>query len=322
MNFSKKIIPVIILLLLSEVSETNAQKTSPLGGSAGVPLRAGFAARGIGMGNALSAVSSGEINGYYNPALVPFQTMRTAQVAFGILSLDRRLNFAGYGQQLKPTAGIFFGIINAGVSNIDGRDVDGQPTQTYSTSENSFFLSFGTRVSEQLSFGITSKILYYHLYEGLNSTTVGFDVGVLYAINDQWTASAVIQDINAKYKWDTANLYGQTGNTTVDNFPLRRKLGICFRPDYYDATVSAEAEFVGPTFLVRLGAEISPLKQFTVRAGLDQIDVDGNLIAKPSVGFTLMPEFGFVSSYIHYAYVFEPYSPGNMHIISLSVTFD
>ncbi len=322
MKIDRNIAVTLVLVLLTGVPQTAAQTTSQLGGLAGSPLRAGFAARGIGMGNSLSAVSFGEISSYYNPALVPFQAMRTAQVSFGVLSLDRRLNFAGYGQQLKPTAGIFVGIINAGVSNIDGRDVDGQPTQIYTTSENSFFLSFGTRVSEHVSFGITSKILYNHLYEGLSSTTVGFDVGVLYTIDDHWSASAVIQDINAKYKWDTATLYGQKGNTTIDYFPLRRKIGVCFHPDYYETTVSAEAEFVGPTFLGRLGVEVSPIRQFTLRAGLDQIDVEGNLPARPSVGFTLEPDFGFVSSYIHYAYVFEPYSPGNMHIISISVTFD
>lgn len=295
---------------------------SDIAGQPGSPLRLGFGARGIGMGNSLIALRVGEISGYYNPALVPFQSSRLGMASFGLLSLDRRLNFLSYGQDLKPLAGIFLGIINAGVSNIDGRDVDGRQTKVYSTSENAFFISFGNRFSNRVSAGISSKILYYHLFEGINSTTVGFDFGLLYSISDQWSIGAVLQDVNAKYKWDTSKLYGQKGNTTTENFPLRRRIGLSFRPSYYEASLTAEFEWIGSTVMSRFGVEISPLELLTIRAGVDQIDFDGNLIAKPSFGFSLKPDFSFLSSYIHYAYVLEPYSPSNMHIIAISVKIE
>ncbi|MGH2568507.1 MAG: hypothetical protein ACRDGA_09225, partial [Bacteroidota bacterium] len=173
---------------------TQPASSTKLGALPGAALRMGFGARGIGLANSMSAVNVGEMSGYYNPALVPFYTSRVGTASYGVLSLDRRLNFLAYGQDLKPTAGISVGIINAGVGNIDGRDVDGRPTRTYSTSENSAILSFGVRTSDDFSFGLSSKILYYHLFEGLNSTTVGFDLGVLYSVTEQWTVSAVLQD--------------------------------------------------------------------------------------------------------------------------------
>ena len=47
-------------------------------GRAGAFARIGFGARGIGMGNAVTAVTSGDISTYYNPALSAFSERRTA----------------------------------------------------------------------------------------------------------------------------------------------------------------------------------------------------------------------------------------------------
>ncbi|MEK6754512.1 MAG: hypothetical protein AABZ02_00005, partial [Bacteroidota bacterium] len=182
------------------------------------------------MANAFSAVRSDEVTGYYNPALVPFQTHPTAMIAVGFLPLDRNLNFVSYSQSLRPSGGVSVGIINAGVSNLEGRNRDGLVTDTYSTSENEFLLSFGIKVADKVAVGVSAKIFYYSLFEGVASTTVGFDLGLVYTLDDQWTVGLVIHDINSKYKWDTSQLYGREGNTTVDRFPLRRKIGVAYSP--------------------------------------------------------------------------------------------
>ena len=109
---------------------------SQMGGAPGAFSRLGFGARGMAMGNAMSAVSSGDLAGYYNPALLPYAPGRYGAASFGFLSLDRTLNFLQYTQPLPPMAGLSLGIINSGVSNIDGRDSDGEPTGPMKTSEN------------------------------------------------------------------------------------------------------------------------------------------------------------------------------------------
>lgn len=313
---------LVALYLFAQHLVAQPSVVSELGRMPGAALRLGFGARGIGFGNAMSAVSTGELSAPHNPALVPFQTSRTAQASFGILSFDRRLNFLSYGQTLPPTAGIAVGILNSGVGNIDGRDMNGLPTETYSTSENAFLIAFGVRTSERFSFGLASKILYYRLFKGINSTTVGFDLGALYAVTDQLSIAAVLQDLNSKYNWDTSPLYGRQGNTTVERFPLRKKIGMSYRNEYSQLLFGAEVEFIASTVLSRFGAEYSPIRQITLRAGIDQIDIERNLDVKPTFGFSLNPDFDFVSSYIHYAYVIEPYTPTNMHIVALSVRLD
>ena len=95
--------------------------------------RMGFGARGMGMGNALSAVTEGDLVAYYNPALSVYQQGNSFSSSYSILALDRSLNFIDFtrrfdfGQKTnsdgstspRSTAGISIGLINSGVSNID-----------------------------------------------------------------------------------------------------------------------------------------------------------------------------------------------------------
>ena len=71
-------------------------------------MRMGFGARGMAMGNAMTAVISGDGQSYYNPAIVPFESEPTVAASYGVLSLDRKLNFLSFTESLKPECWIFF----------------------------------------------------------------------------------------------------------------------------------------------------------------------------------------------------------------------
>ena len=299
----------------------DAQNNYALGGLAGAAMRLGAGARGMAMANALTAVTNADGTGYYNPAVVPFQTHPTAQVSAGFLSLDRNLNFASYGQSLKPTGGFSLALLNAGVSKIQGRNQDGLPTETYSTSENEFLFTFGTKLHRDFAIGVSAKILYYSLFEGVKSTTVGFDLGLLYTPSEEWAVGVVVGDINSKYKWDTSQLYGNEGNTTIDRFPLRRKIALCYSPGFIKGRASAEIEWIGSVIVSRIGTEAALHDNFAIRGGIDQIDFGGMTNAKPSIGFSLRTTVGSLKPTIDYGYVVEPYGSGGIHMLSLTVSF-
>ena len=275
----------------------------------------------MAMANSLSALAGDDATGYYNPAVVPFQLRPSAMISASLLPLDRSLNFASYTQSLKPTGGFSLALINAGVSRIEGRNHDGLPTETYSTSENEFLFTFGTKLRPGFAIGVTAKILYYSLFEGVKSTTVGFDLGLLYVPAKEWSIGIVVADINSKYKWDTSQLYGNDGNTTIDRFPLRRKVALCYSPSYIPGRVAGEVEWVGSVLISRIGAEIPLHESFTVRGGVDQIDFGGNITAKPSLGFSLRTAVASWHPTFDYGYVLEPYASGGIHILSLRVSF-
>lgn len=315
-------LPVFLTLtiLLAAVPGSSPAQT---GGQPGAFSRLGFGARGMAMGNAMTAVTTGDLVAYYNPALIPGAGYRFASASFGILSLDRRLNFLNYSSALPPNAGLSIGLINAGVSEIDGRDGDGQPTGPLKTSENQLFLGFGIRFPIGLSVGVTLKLYYYQLYTDVSSTTIGVDFGALYRFDKNLTAALTVKDINSRYKWDTRPVFGQNGVTSENAFPCLYAVGAAYMLPDSIATLSAEVEFSSTeTIIGRAGVEVPVVPEFTVRAGIDRVDLkeNGNGV-RPSVGFTARTKIGGLSPALHYAFVLEPFSPVAMHMISLSMTF-
>lgn len=317
----RNILTIMLSIGCLQPATGQLQSSASIGGLAGAPMRMGFGARGISMGNSLTAVINEDVQAYYNPAVLPFENSPTAIATYSILSLDRKLNFLSYSQSLKPSAGLAFSIINSGVNNIDGRDNDGIHTETFSTSENVFSFSFGLKPDNRFALGITVKVLYYSLYQTVKSTTAAVDVGAIYLLSSELVIGAVLQDIDAKYKWDTSNLFGdQMGNSYSDNFPLRKRIGISWMSIKYPVVLSAEYEAIGSDSYLRGGIEVQPFNRFFIRAGLDQIALNSDIPAKPSIGMELRSSMTWSPAF-QYAYVFEPYSPSGIHILSLSIRF-
>lgn len=292
-----------------------------MAGLPGSPMRMGFGSQGIGMGNAMVATRTQANVGYYNPALSAFQEKPVASVSVGFLSLDRSLNFVSFSTPLPPSAGLSLGIINAGVSDIAGRNSDGRRTEDYSTSENTFFLSFGVRIDTNLVVGISPKILYFKLFTEMTSTTASFDLGAAYRLSDEFIIGVCLQDIGSKYKWDSSQLYGLQGNSTVDHFPVRKRLGVSYAPRELPVLAAIELEYLARMAFLKFGADISLTRFFSVRAGVDHVGVTESLVAKPSFGFSLQTSTGNWQSFLSYVLMIEPYAPSSFHLLTLGIEF-
>jgi hypothetical protein len=320
----------ILLLLIIQISFAQP-KVSSISSMPGAFSRMGFGARGIGMGNAMSAVTEGNLVSYYNPALTVFQEGNLLQTSYSFLSLDRSLNFLSFTKRFdlagssnrKSRAGVSAGIINSGVGKIDERDNDGFKTGDLSTSENQFFLAFAKSFSEKLAIGISAKFYYYKLYQDITSTSVGLDIGALYRVNEHWNLSLMISDINSKYKWDSSPLYGQSGTNAEDSFPLLKKIGFGYSDK--NAGLIAAVEFEnsdGQTNILRAGAEYNIFDKLFIRAGVDQFNLsNSDFPAKPAFGFSYFKDFNGILIGVDYAFMIEQYSPEDRHIVGLSINF-
>lgn len=327
---------ITFIVFFSTIVFAQPQFTN-INSKAGAFSRIGFGARGIGMGNAMSSVTTGNLVSYYNPALSPFQENNSVQTGYSFLSLDRSLNFLSFTRRFdfysvkdsstdrKPTstAGISAGIINSGVSGIDGRDNNGLPTKELSTSENQFFLSVSNRFSRKFSLGVSVKFYYYKLYEEISSSGLGIDVGALYKINDNWNVSLMISDLNSQYDWDTSPVYGQQGLNTTDKFPTSKKIGVSyFRPEIkLLAAIEFENSNAG-TNVIRLGAEYNIYENLFLRGGIDQFNLSNTDAGfKPSFGFSYSKSFIDWIISVDYAFMVEQYSSSDRHIIGVSFNF-
>jgi len=309
-----KIKSLVILLLLLLSSSAFAQ----LGGLPGGFTRMGFGARGISMGNAMTSVIQGDLVGYYNPAVSPFVDQHQINLSYSFLSFDRSLNFLSYTKNFKlpnqaqGSAGVTFSIINSGVSKIDGRDGDGFHTEDYSTSENQFLFAPSIRVSDKVSLGIGFKFYYSRLFEGVTSTSLGFDAGAIYKVNDKINVGFTIKDLNSKYEWNTTDLYGQFGNQTKDKFPVLYTLGVSYLLPKSLGLVSADYEVSNKkSQILRMGIEITPIKDISFRGGFDRFDFTskdkfGNSDLMFGVGY--QKELTNFILGIDYSFVMEPYS--------------
>ncbi len=306
---------IVFALIVLGTALSDAQ----LAGSPGAFARMGFGARGMGLGNAMTAVRTGENSGFYNPAAVAQLKNQHVSIAYSSLSLDRSLNSIFFSMPIDTNAGIAFGILNSGVSDIDGRDNDGFKTETYSVSENQFFLSFALRI-RKMTIGLTTKMYYFSLFEKLSSTAVGFDAGIMLPLSQNLTLAAAVKDLNAHYRWETSDLYGQFGNSTINKFPTRQTIGLSYQLNEFGALLSAEYEHSNRrTDIIRMGGEFTPIEMLTLRAGIDGWDLSASDQAHPSFGFTLRTDYTDWKPSLNYAYILEPYGLFTIHVISLSI---
>lgn len=323
----KKIFLFIVLISTAVFSQPEFTKISSMPGAFS---RIGFGARGIGMGNAMSAVTEGNLVSYYNPALSAFQEGNSFQTSYTFLSLDRSLNFLSFTRRFDferggstSSAGISAGIINSGVGKIIGTDNQGFKTGELSTSENQFFVGLANKFSEKLSIGVSVKFYYYKLYKEISATSLGLDIGALYKINDKFNLSLMISDFNSKYRWDSGPIFSTEGSITEDKFPLLKKIGLSYSNKNIGLIAAAELENSNAeTNILRFGAEYNIFERLFIRAGLDQFNLNNSdFLPKPAFGFSYSSYFGKIIIGIDYAFMFEQYSPENRHVVGVNVVF-
>ena len=330
----KKLMLILFVVTISIHAQSQFAEISSMPGAFS---RMGFGARGMGMANAMSAVKDGSLVSYYNPALVVFQEGNSFQTSYSLLALDRSLNFLNFTRKFqfgkkempdgtivpRSTAGISAGIINSGVSKIDGRDSQGNQTETLSTSENQFFVAVANKFSDKLSLGVTFKFYYYKLFEEVTANGFGLDIGALYSISNEMALSVVITDLNSKYEWDTGKIYGSSGSISKDKFPLMKKIGLSYRFDEPKiiAAVEFESSNAGTNYL-RFGGEYNIHENLYLRGGLDRLNLSNfDFPVRPSLGLSYFYTLNSVKFGFDYAFVFEPYSSSDQHIVGINVNF-
>jgi hypothetical protein len=297
----------------------------------GAFTRMGFDAKGMAMGNSIGALAKDNLSSYYNPAGIVFQERTTVNLSYTFLNLDRSLNCFNFIHKVRIRqldtsqnllAAFSGGLINSGVSDIEQRDGDGFLSQTLSTFENQFFFSIAFMPFNKLSVGASFKFLYSKLYTDVTSSGFGLDLGFLYVVSDALSVSGVIKDLNSEYQWDTSKLYGQSGNTTKDRFPLLKKLGAAYKA-FKNGIITMEFETSNQsTDILRFGGEYQFLEYLCLRAGIDRFDLSNtdNGI-KPTFGFGLSKGLGSFTPTLNYVFAYEPFSHYPIQMLTLTMQF-
>lgn len=292
------------------------------GGSAGAFSRLGFGPRGMATGNAMVSVSSNGIFGYYNPALAALTTKLQVDLSTSAMSFDRTLNTASGVFRLPPTGGLAVSIINANVSNIDGRTSSGYHTDMLSTHEYQISAMMGQQLSSSLSAGIGLKYYLSDLHSELpNATTLGIDIGILYHFSDQLQLGATIRDLLASYNWNSGTLYGDDSSAQINTFPLQIQFGGSYQfSQKLSASIQGGQRIYEDKSVnnIQLGGWYNIHERFTLRSGWQVQDLSSiGTTNQFSAGFSIHLPFDLLSPSIDYAFVQEPNNISYMHTFGI-----
>ncbi|MDG5766469.1 hypothetical protein QA596_03240 [Balneolales bacterium ANBcel1] len=336
---------LLLFLLLIPLTDTIAQS----GGYSGAFTRMGMGPRGMAMGNAMGTVSEEGIFAHYNPALAAYAGQRQLDIGTALMSFDRSLNVVNFALPLPPSAGLNIGLLNANVSDIDGRTSSGYHTDYLSTHEFQLFASFGLNISTRLKAGVSVKLHLANFHESVdNATGAGFDAGIIFQATDSWRIGFAAQDLVSEYSWDTTDLYGaQGGRSRSDPFPDRFRLGSSYRLNQWNLLLSTEYEIqrqnseyrtimitegqlpprsttrsednvTTHSHLIRFGASWQAHERFTLRGGWEVMDLDYiRETHRISTGFSVHLPYDFLSPSVDYAFVREPLGISGMHVLSI-----
>lgn len=307
---------------------------------AGAFARMGFGARGMAMGNAVTADATGYASPYYNPALAPFLVRQSLDISAALMTMDRQLQFVQLSTPLRPRAGIAGGLVHAGVGDFDGRDRSGYHTGRFAINEYAFFVAFGVSVSRRLTVGAGLELFRSDLFSNVPAArSIGIDLGISYEVTDALRLGAVVDDLLASYTWDTSKHHSGGGKTT-DRFPMRVRIGASYQLPRIFLSIEYESRFATmqtwrrgvdlsggvhrevissqditlhePRY--RAGAEYRFMSAFAVRGGATSV---ARGAVRPSAGFMVEQPVGELVIQAEYAFVLEPYALGTIHLVTL-----
>lgn len=318
------------------------------GGFAGSYTRMGFGPRGMASGNAMSAAAENGIYSHYNPALSAQVDNTQIDFSSALMSFDRTLHGLNVTFPLPPHAGLSVGLLNANVSDIDGRTSSGYDTGDLSTHEYQLFVSFGINLGRRARIGTSVKFLLADFHDDISSSTgTGFDIGLIVEPIDHLKAAIVAQDLIAGYTWNTDDLYSsQDSRNRSDEFPNRFKFNLTYEPssdwfvsaeyeiqriesEYFDRSVTGDAparsrrnvdNIVTDEHQFRMGGGFRVHDRLTMRSGIEILNLDDvDQTFKPSAGFSLHLPFDQYEPTIDYAWVREPTGISHMHVLALQL---
>jgi hypothetical protein len=278
----------------------------------------GLGARSIAMGNTGIAHPVNAYSAFYNPALFAGVEDRIVGLSYSFLSLDRRFGYISFSMQVPPAAGFSIAWIESGVGDLKSFNSIGQETGDINHSANAIYFSFGRKLFEKLSVGVSIKILFEYINDGTDqfdysSKGVGVDFGIVYDLIEELTLGYQLRDISSKLKANTDKIF-ERGGTTIDRFPLMHKLGLFYRTPLSWLNLAYEFEWSNKAaYKNHIGLEALSGKNLALRIGLS----GGDLTFGAGMDFKIL----MIESFLDYAFLPSLVDEGSSHIFSWQLAF-
>lgn len=185
----------------------------------GTTLSQTIGARPSGVAEAYTAID-GDINCiYYNPAGLVSLKKKEASFTYQSGISDDGFGVVNFGVPMKRAA-IAFGLVYYTAGKIELIDISGNSSKVNAQQDYLIILSYGNRMSKNVFWGLSSKVIQSTLIEEFSATALAFDAGIQFkSKNRKLTSGLVIQNIGQKLKYFDEE----------SSLPVNVKLGFLYR---------------------------------------------------------------------------------------------
>ncbi|NIO19084.1 PorV/PorQ family protein [bacterium] len=288
--------------------------THPRAGTTGATfLKIGVGASPMSMGEAFVAVADDANTIYWNPAGLNNISQPEITAMHNEWFEDIRYEFLGYVQPTKRFGNFGIGFILLHMSKItrvkeDELGLYAGKAGTFSVSDKSFILAYGKEITDDISSGISLKII-QQINADVKGTGIAFDLGCLYKMPvDNLMAGLNVQNIGPAIKVEKERFA----------LPLNIKLGFSYKIRQSFLLAIDLNQPVDNYLNIGLGSEYWFKNIFALRLGY-KYQSGANDLGSLS-GLRAGCGFRWRDYGIDYAFV--PYGElGNTHRISLHVKF-
>ena len=288
--------------------------THPRAGTTGATfLKIGVGASSVGMGEAFVAVADDANTIYWNPARLINISQPEITAMHNEWFENIRYEFLGYVQPTRKYGNFGIGFILLHMGKITRAKEDEQglyagKAGTFSVSDKSFILAYGRKITDDISSGISLKII-QQINADVKGAGIAFDLGCLYKMPvDNLMAGLNIQNIGPAIKMG------------VERFalPLNIKLGFSYKIRQSSLLTIDLNQSIDNYLNIGLGSEYWIKNIFALRLGY-KYQSGANDLGSLS-GLRVGCGFRWGDYGIDYAFV--PYGDlGNTHRISLQAKF-
>ncbi|MBI5471743.1 MAG: PorV/PorQ family protein [Ignavibacteriae bacterium] len=178
-------------------------------GNAGLAfLKLGVSARGVSMGDAMSALADGAVATHYNPAGVFSKDISSAQVLLMHKEWiqDVRSEFLGASIALGEASALGISINTTTVSDIEIRSRPGTPEGTFTSRDYSLGATYAHQISDDLKIGVSGKFLFEKIFVD-EATGYGIDIGAQYRTPiENLSVGLAVQNLGALSEMRTEKL--------------------------------------------------------------------------------------------------------------------
>jgi len=208
-----RVISLFMMIIFVVVSMQSQDRRSGANGAAF--LNVGVGARAVGLGSATAALSNDVNQVFWNPAGVALRNdICQVSVDYNKWIADLNHNALGLSYNMQDIGTLALGVMMFGASDIPtDRDIfpndpdlwplqiDDNNSSTYSYSDLVISLTYSKYLMDNLSIGLTAKLI-SETIDDINTSTVAFDFGSVYDIGIlNWKIAARLSNLGGDMKF-------------------------------------------------------------------------------------------------------------------------